>query len=111
MKELEVWVDATSWTNGNIQFHQCCAHKPSGNGIVEWCQRMVKQIATQKNSPIMEAVYWYNITPISTSSIPIYLLHLYKTSVKGVDVVPSPSQVTLAWYKEGDAVWVKNLQR
>ena len=44
-----------------LRFH--CAYVPSGNGIIERCHRTVKRIAARKQYTILEAVYWYNVTP------------------------------------------------
>lgn len=61
-----------------MRFH--CARVPSGNGIVERCHRSVKQIAVRKQCTIMEAVYWYNVTPkdnVSLLTAPANLIHRY----------------------------------
>ena len=34
-----------------------------GNGIVERCHRAIKHIAARTRCFIMEALYWYNVTP------------------------------------------------
>ena len=70
-----------------------CTHVPAGNGIVERCHRSIKTIATRKNCPVSEVVYWYNVTTkdsLSSSMLPADVLHRYHIRVRNIDVTPPP---------------------
>ena len=49
-------------------FH--CAYIPARNGIAEQCHCSVKHIAARMHCPILEAVYWHNVTPRDRVSPP-----------------------------------------
>ena len=58
---------------------------------------------------MIEAVYWYNVTPkddVSVSTAPANIIYSYTARIKGVVMLPledaGPSS-----YKVGDSVWVK----
>ena len=98
--------------NWDVHLRFRCAYSPSGNRIVERSHRIVKTIAARKNCSILEAVYWYNITPkddISPCTVPADALHRYHIRIKGVEnnLLPEP-EVTKGMYEKGDVVWVKN---
>lgn len=90
----------SSWS---VHLRFRCAYVPSGNGIVERNHRSVKTIATRKNCSVLEAVYWYNVTPkdnLSPSTAPADVLHTYHIRVRGIDATPPPeSQITEGEYK------------
>ena len=46
-----------------VQIRFQCAYVLAGNGIVERSHRTIKRIATRTRCSVMEAVYWYNVTP------------------------------------------------
>ena len=68
----------------------------------------VKTIATQKQSSIPEAVYWYNVMPkdrISTSMSLSNIIYTYNVWIQGIDTVANPEpQDAQRQYQLGDAV-------
>jgi transposase InsO family protein len=40
-----------------------CAHRPSGNGIVERNHRTIKRMAARSGRDILDMVFWYNMAP------------------------------------------------
>ena len=87
-----------------------CAHVPSGNGIAERSHRTIKRIATRTRCSVMEAVYWYNVTPkddTTISTAPANAIHTYTARIKGIDVASLPEDTGPSNYKVGDIVWVK----
>ena len=55
-----------------------CAYVPAGNGIVERSHRTIKRIAARTRCSVMEAVYWYNVTPkddASASTAPANIIY------------------------------------
>ena len=89
-----------------------CAYVPSGNGIAERCHRSIKRIAARKQCTVMEAVYWYNVTPkddVSTKTAPANAIHTYRVRIKGIDGACPPDQEEVHGpYGVGDHVWVKS---
>ena len=89
-----------------------CAYSPSGNGIVERSQRIVKTITARNNCLILETVYWHNVTPkddVSPCTALADALHRYHVRIKGVEDNPLPEpEVTRGKYGKGDVVWVKD---
>ena len=70
-----------------------CAYVPAGNGIVERSHRTIKRIAARTRCSVMEAVYWYNVTPkddASASTAPANLIYSYTARIRGVDVTLPP---------------------
>lgn len=93
-----------------LRFRFRCAHVPSGNGIVERCHRSVKLIAARKQCTIMEAVYWYNVTPkdnVSPLTAPANLIHRYHVRLKGIVAHPPDRPKQQSGYNVGDRVWMK----
>ena len=87
-----------------------CAYVPAGNGIVERSHRTIKRIAARTRCSVMEAVYWYNVTPkddASASTAPANLIYSYTARIRGVDVTLPPEDAGPSRYKVGDNVWVK----
>ena len=87
-----------------------CAYITAGNGIVERSHRTIKHIATRTRCSVMEAVYWYNVTPkddVSASTAPANVIYSYLARIKGIDVILPPDDVGPSSYKVGDSVWVK----
>ena len=86
------------------------AYVPAGNGIVERSHRTIKRIATRTRCLVMEAVYWYNVTPkddVSASTAPANIIYSYTARIRGVDVTLPPEDAGPSSYKVGDSVWVK----
>jgi len=87
-----------------------CAYVPSGNGIVERSHRTIKRIAARTECSIMEAVYWYNLTPkndTTASTAPSNIIYTYRTRVKGIDTATPVDATNSGTYAAGDVVWVK----
>ena len=87
-----------------------CAYIPAGNGIVERSHRTIKRIATRTRFSVIEAVYWYNVTPkddASASTTPANVIYSYPARIKGIDVILPPEDAGPSSYKIGDSVWVK----
>ena len=94
-----------------VQLHFHCAHVPSSNDITELCHWSVKRIAAKKHCLILEAIYWYNVTPednVSLLTIPANLIHRYWVWLKGIDVLPpdEPKQLQIGYYI-CDRIWIK----
>ena len=77
----------------------------------ECSHRSIKTITARKNCPVLEAVYWYNVTPkdnLSASTLPDDMLHRYHIWVRDIDATPLPeAQITGGRYEKGDVVEVK----
>ena len=87
-----------------------CAYVPAGNGIVERSHRTIKRIAARTRCSVMEAVYWYNVTPkddASASTAPANIIYSYTARIRGVDVTLPPEEAGPSSYEVGDSVWVK----
>ena len=87
-----------------------CAYVPAGNGIVERSHRTIKRIAARTRCSVMEAVYWYNVTPkddASASTAPANIIYSYIARIRGVDVTLPPEEAGPSSYEVGDSVWVK----
>ena len=88
------------------------AYVPAGNGIVERSHRTIKCIATRTQFLVMEAVYWYNVTPkddASASTAPANLIYLYTARIKGIDVMLPPEDAGPSSSKVGDSVGLRSL--
>ena len=97
--------------NWGRQLRFRCVYVPSGNGIVERCHHTIKHIATRMCCSIMEALYWYNVTPkddAMASTAPANAIYNYHIRVKGIDTVPLLGHVDSGPFNVGDAVWVKS---
>ena len=67
-------------------------------------------IATRTWCSVMEAVYWYNVTPkddSSASTTPANVIYSFMARIKGIDVMSPPEDAGPSSYKVGDSVWVK----
>ena len=87
-----------------------CAYIPAGNRIVERSHCTIKRIATRTRCSVMEAVYWYNVTPkddASASTAPANVIYSYPAHIKGIDVILPLEDAGPNSYKVGDSVWVK----
>ena len=88
------------------------AYVPAGNGIAERSHRTIKHIATRTRCSVMQAVYWYNVTPkddVSASTAPANVIYSYPACIKSIDVILLPDDAGPSSYKVGDSVWVKIL--
>lgn len=96
---------------GGVHIHFCCIYVPSGNRIVEQHRHSIKQIATQKQYQIMEAVQWHNDTPsfgVSSSTTPVNGIYRYRVCLRSIDSMSLPVQeCEQLMYKLGDGVWVE----
>ena len=84
-----------------------CAYVPAGNGIVERSHRTIKRIAARTRCSVMEAVYWYNVTPkddASASTAPANIIYSYTARIRGVDVTLPPEEAGPSSYEVGDSV-------
>ena len=87
-----------------------CAYVPAGNGIVERSHHTIKCIATRARCSVIEAVYWYNVTPkddASVSTAPANMIYSYTARIKGIDVMLPLEDAGPSSYKVRDSVWVK----
>ena len=93
----------------NVKLRFRCAYRPSGNGIVERVHRTIKRIAARSKISVREAVFWYNIAPLSRdpASAPSTILFGSGYQWRNPNVqsaeLPSPP----ARYCVGDEVFVK----
>ena len=81
-----------------------CAYVPAGNGIVERSHCTIKHIVTRTRCLVMEAVYWYHVTPkddASASTAPANMIYSYTAHIKGIDVMLPPEDTRLSSYKGG----------
>ena len=87
-----------------------CAYVLAGNGIVERSHCTIKRIAARTRCSVMEAVYWYNVTPKDdalVSTAPANIIYSYTARIRGVDVTLPPEDAGPSSYKVGGSVWVK----
>ena len=87
-----------------------CAYVPAENGIVERSHRTIKCIAARTWCSVMEAIYWYNVTPkddASASTAPANIIYSYTARIRDVDVTLPPEDAGPSSYEVGDSVWVK----
>ena len=79
--------------------------------IAERSHRSIKRIAARKQCTILEAMYWYNVTPkedVSPVTVPAIAINTYWIRAKGIDVVLSPdNKVVFRPYAVRDLVWMK----
>jgi len=88
-----------------------CAHRPSGNGIVERHHRTIKRMAARSRGNVLDMVYYYNLAPKvpgNADSSPRSRLFRFELSF-------CPNQRKLrsdeaCEFSEGDAVYVKPAQ-
>ena len=67
-----------------------CTYVPSGNCIAKRSHHSIKRIAARKQCTIVEATYWYNVTPkdrVSLVTTPTNVIYMYQVQAKGIDVV------------------------
>ena len=77
---------------------------------MERSHRTIKRIAARTRCSVMEAVYWYNVTPkddASASTAPANIIYSYTARIRGVDVTLPPEDAGPSGYEVGDSVWVK----
>ena len=97
--------------NWDIQLQFRCTYVPSGNGIVERCHRTIKRIAARTRYSVMEASYWYNVTPkddATALTAPANAIYNYRVRVKGIDTAPPLGHIDSRPFNVGDAVWIKS---
>lgn len=51
-----------------VQIIYRCAHRPSGNGIVERIHRTVKRMAARAKGDPVEMAFWYNLAPLNNKA-------------------------------------------
>ena len=71
---------------------------------------IIKPIAARTRCSIMEALYWYNVTPkddAMASTAPANAIYNYRIRVKDIDTAPPLEHVDSGPYNAVDAVWVK----
>lgn len=88
-----------------------CAHKHSGNGIVERNHRTIKRMVARTGGRVEDMVYWYNNTPNSENIVPAEVLYMYSARLKGEDKQHDNTGTRRAAdsnpYHVGDPVYVK----
>ena len=87
-----------------VQLRFRCAHRPSGNGIVERNHRTIKRIAARAQITPERAAFWYNVTRGDSGRRPSDLLFRHVWRLPGLPSThrpPSPAQ-------EGQPVEVEN---
>ena len=97
--------------NWGIKLRFWCAYVPSGNGIVERCHRTIKRIAARTHCSVMEALYWYNVTPkddAMASTAPANAIYNNRTRVKGIETATPLGHIDSGPFNVGDEVWVKS---
>ena len=97
--------------NWGLQQRFRCAYVLSSNGIVERCHRTIKHIAARMRCSVMEALYWYNVTPkddATASTAPANAIYNYRVRVKGRDTAPPLGHVDSGPFNVRDTVWVKS---
>ena len=70
----------------HIRMRFRCTYVPSGNGIVERFHCTIKRIDARSQCSIIEAVYWYNVTPKDDTTASTALansIHMYQVPIKG----------------------------
>jgi len=71
-----------------------CAHRPSGNGIVERNHRTVKRMAARSGKDVLDMVYWYNMAPkdgTKADSVPSRMTYCYDWKPPSV-CLPDPQE-------------------
>lgn len=66
----------------NVRYR--CAHRASGNAVVERCHRTIKRMAARSGGDVLDMVYWYNVAPkerMVLSSVPSECLFAYSWRV------------------------------
>ena len=97
----------------NVKLRFRCAFVPSGNGIAERYHRTVKRSAKRVPCSILEAVYWYNVSPkdcCKSSTAPANKLNQKEIRVKGIEDNKNPHdpyKMITNKFKLSDKVWVK----
>ena len=87
-----------------------CANTASGNAIIERNHRSIKKIKARKGCSVMEAVYWYNVTPLDdeqAETAPANVVHSYERRVKGIDPLIINERNVNSRFQAGDPVWVR----
>jgi hypothetical protein len=75
-----------------------CAHRPSGNGIVERNHRTIKRMAARSGGSVLDMVFWYNLSPksgVRQDSVP-------SRSVSAYDWKPPSVSLDEAVYHQPD---------
>ena len=88
-----------------------CAHRPSGNGIVERNHRTIKALATRSGKSPLDVLFWYNLAPLddATGTVPAHALHSY--AWRNPNVKSTPERLNGEnKYSVGDVVFVKPAQ-
>ena len=88
----------------SVQMRFRCAYVPADNRIVERSHHTIKCTATRTWCSVMEAVYWYNVTPKDdtlASTAPANGIYSYPARIKGIDVILPPEDAGPNSYKVG----------
>ena len=98
--------------------------RTAGNEIVQRSHRTIKRIAARTRWSVMEAVYWYNVTPkeMPASTAQANIIYSYTARIRGVDVTLPPGGcrtqqvqgrgIMFGWKSlMGDVVWKGNNYR
>ena len=85
-----------------------CAHRPSGNGIVERVHRTVKRMAARSGGDILRMVWWYNISPKSEDhTAPCDAIYSYAWRTPFAEVEERPIMSPKRGLSIGKSVFVK----
>lgn len=97
----------------NVSLRFRCAHRPSGNGIIERNHRTIKSLAARTGKAPVDMVFWYNSAPLDdpSGSVPAAVLHTYHWRNPDVERLQHQQGVDgNGRYSIGDAVFVKPAQ-
>jgi hypothetical protein len=70
----------------NVALRYRCAHRPSGNGIVERVHRTIKRMAARTRANVFDMAYFYNVSPrdgTKADSVPANKMCRYDWRVPG----------------------------
>ena len=88
-----------------------CAYRPAGNGIVERIHRTIKRTAARSGCSPVEAVFWYNLAPLSRDpdSAPSTILYRsgYKWRNPNAELPAAPPAPPESDFQPGDLVFAK----
>ena len=86
-----------------------CAHRPSGNGIVERIHRTIKRTAATSRISPAEAMFWYNLAPLNRDpeSVPSIVFFRSRYKWHNPNTEPLVATPAVAKFQRGDFVFVK----
>jgi hypothetical protein len=97
-------------TKWDVKLTYRCAHRPSGNGIVERNHRTIKRMAARAGGDVLDMVYWYNAAPkegANESSLPCSGIFAYRWRYPGKGQEATAQQPLMKLFRIGEQVFVK----